>query len=229
MGEIFSALLFACHAQATINLVASRRHAHGVQVPRVQQSYAPQHTYEGGSLACSSISLHWGLACVHAFIEPVCGTRQMEQLVRHSINVHQDVRSVVHEGMLKTTDITDHIGMPQNTTCLDVYMHANSEIDIVSSPEFKITHARDVASLLHPGSALVLTYSRHTRAVYCNHTGQLFVFDSMPSLVLEVERAALAEHLFGVHAQMPELAEWPEIEAYGIFITKTNANDEDKQ
>ena len=123
--------------------------------------------------------------------------------------------------MLKTTDITDHIGMPQNTTCLDVYMHANSEIDIVSSPEFKITHARDVASLLHPGSALVLTYSRHTRAVYCDHTGQLFVFDSTPGLVLAIERAALAEHLFGVHVKG---ADWPELEAYGIFITKTNAN-----
>ena len=192
----------------------------------MQQSYAPQHTFEGGSLACSSISLHWGLACVHGFIEPVCSIRQMEQLIRHSINIHQDVRRVVHEGMLKTTDITDHIGMPQNTTCLDVYMHANSEIDIVSSPDFKITHARDVASLLHPDSALVLTYSCHTRAVYCDHTGQLFVFDSTPGLVLAIERAALAEHLFGVHVKETD---WVEFEAYGIFITKTNADEKGKQ
>ena len=197
-----------------------------MQVPRVQQSYAPQHTYEGGSLACSSISLHWGLACVHAFIEPVCGTRQMEQLVRHSINVHQDVRSVVHKGMLKTTDITDHIGMPQNTSCLDVYMHTNSEIELESASDFKITHARDVASLLHPDSALVLTFSWHTRAVYCDHTGQLYVFDSTPGLVLAIERAALAEHLFGVHVKWTDK---PEFEAYGIFITKTNAIDQDKQ
>lgn len=197
-----------------------------MQVPRVQQSYAPQHTYEGGSLACSSISLHWGLACVHAFIEPVCGLKQMEQLVRHSINVHQNVRNVVREGMLKTTDITDHIGMPQNTTCLDVYMHTNSEVHLESASDFKITHARDVASLLHPDSALVLTFSWHTRAVYCDHTGQLYVFDSTPGLVLAIERAALAEHLFGVHVKE---ADRPEFEAYGIFITKTNANDKDKQ
>ena len=62
-------------------------------------------------------------------------------------------------------DITDHIGMPQNTTCLDVYMHANSELELESSPEFKITHAHDVASILHPDSALVLTFCRHTRAI----------------------------------------------------------------
>ena len=181
--------------------------------------------YDGGALACSSISLHWGLACVHAFIEPLCSIKQMEQLIRHSINVHQDVRAVVHEGMLKTTDITDHIGMPQHTKCLDVYMHANTEIDIESTPDFCITHARDVASLLHPDSALVLTYSRHTRAVYCDHTGRLFVFDSMPGLVLGIERPALAEHLFGVHGtHSTHEAALANFEAYGIFITKTNAS-----
>lgn len=222
MSGILNVWLFACHTHATINLTASRRHAHGVQhVPQMQQTYAAQHSYEDGSLACSSISLHWSLACVHAFIEPMCGIKQMEQLVRHSINVHKDVRSVVHEGMLKTTDITDRIGMPHNTTCLDVYMHTNSEIDIESASDFKITHARDIASLLHPDSALVLTYSRHTRAMYCDHTGKLFVFDSMPGLVLEIERAALAEYLFGVHTGA---AKWPEFEAYGILITKRDAN-----
>lgn len=185
-----------------------------------QQSYRPQHTYEGGELACSSIALHWGLACVHTFINPICSVEKMEQLVRHSISVHMKVRPLVQQNMLFTTDITDHIGIPHKTDCMDVYIHADSGTAMQTTSEFAIVHARDLLDLMRKNSTLVLTLANHTRAVYCNPDGIFFVFDSLPAVVQSVDRSMLLTHLFQAHA-FENFENNEDFVAYGVLITRS--------
>jgi hypothetical protein len=181
------------------------------------RTYASQQTYENGTLACSSIALHWALACLHEFVHPMCTEKQMRQLFLHSISIHKEVAGKLENrsnDMLMITDIIDNLGLPLHTKYVDVHFHVNDDWDMEPATDFLVLHAHEIANMMTPQSALVFTYSNHTQAIYSNANGKLYFFDSLPAIVKHIDRDILTTQLFSSEVLSVDFV------AYGIFITK---------
>jgi len=144
----------------------------------------------------------------------MCASAKMQALFQHGISVYTDIFKTKQHGMLFITDIIDSIGLPPNTKYIDTHIHANDKNVIESNADFVVLHVQDIPDLLHKNSALVLTYAKHTVAVYCDSRNKFYIFDSLPAFVLSVERHMLVSHLFGHEASLADL------EAFGVFIDK---------
>ena len=116
--------------------------------------------------------------------------------------------------MLFITDIIDSIGVPPNTKCLETYIHANDHHVIASNSEFLVWHIQSLPQELCKNSALVFTYAKHTVAIFCDARGKFYLFDSLPAVVMHIDRDMILTHLFGREALSSKL------EAFGIFISK---------
>lgn len=171
----------------------------------VAATYAGQGTVPGGTLACSSIALHWGLACLHGLCEPAPPPSTMAELMRHAIAIHSRVRGHTGNSMLILRDIVDEIGTPLNTHCTDIFGVHNAEMSlsvekgVLVCEDCLIIQFGSVPDLLQPQEAIILTFGAHTTALFCDEHGRYFFFDSTPASVQQVKRNAICTVLLKAH------------------------------
>ena len=171
----------------------------------VARTYAGQSTVPGGALACSSIALHWGLACLHNLCQPVPPPSTMGELMRHAVAIHSRVRGHTGNSMLILRDIVDQIGMPLNTHCTDIFgvhnaeMSASVEKGVLVCEDCLIIQFGSVPDVLQPRQALILTFGGHTTALFCDEHEVYFFFDSTPASVQQVTRQAICSVLLKAH------------------------------
>lgn len=73
------------------------------------------------ALMCTSVSLHWALACLSSPTHPQCSEAQMTGIMRRGLKTHEEVCDVTGRGMLQVCEVLQHYPLPLAYSCREIY------------------------------------------------------------------------------------------------------------
>lgn len=167
--------------------------------------YPSQTSFSQGQLACGSIAYHWALACVHNFCKPTPSQNNMSELMEHAIDVHTKVVAKTGHSMLMLSDLLQHLGMPLNTTCREIFVmgdltvESEQQDDVIELEDCIICPISHLQKCMQQHSALVFTANQHTTALFLDKSENLLCFDSLSGVVLKKTLPDMTRVLVAFH------------------------------
>jgi hypothetical protein len=173
------------------------------------EKYASQYTY-ATELICTSVAMHWVMACHTNSMHPACSPQQMDAIMRHGLQRHRAVRAhcdtAARNGLLQIHEVLECCPLPARFVHRELHGCVGRDPD----PEVRefcvalhelgrlLEHATD-SKANGAATGVLFTARGHTTALFAGNHG-LFHFDSAVAQVREIRASEVSAVLRIAHS-----------------------------